>query len=44
MVPNVCYITGDKVLMNEIRAELKPLLIAEKYRQIGQSELLLDIV
>lgn len=44
IVPNVCYITGDKVLMNEIRAELKSILTAKKYRQIGQSELLLDMV
>ncbi len=44
IVPNVCYITGDKVLMNEIRAELKSILIAKKYRHIGQPELLLDMI
>ncbi len=44
MVANVCYITGDKVLMNEIRSELKSILLSKKYRQIGQSELLLDLV
>ncbi len=44
IVPNVCYISGDKALLNEIRLELKSILNAKKYRQIGQSELLLDMV
>ena len=44
IVPNVCYITGDKVLINEIRTELKSILIAKKYRHIRQPELLLDMI
>lgn len=44
IVPNVCYISGDKDLLNEIRVELTSILNAKKYRQVGQSELLLDMV
>ncbi|MBO3698135.1 hypothetical protein [Roseivirga sp. E12] len=44
IIPNVCYISGDKALLNEIRVELNSILNAKKYRQVGQSELLLDMV
>lgn len=44
MIPNVCYITGDKTLIAALKMELNLIEQPKKYRRSGQTELLLDMV
>lgn len=44
IIPNVCYITGDKTLTAALKMELNLIEQPKKYRRREQTELLLDMV
>lgn len=44
IVPNICYITGNKQIVQALRNELNILEGFKKHKQVGQSEILLDMV